>query len=103
MKLFQTLVLKTQLELLQYFFGLWYVDRQIFIIGDQELELYAMEIYFITGLSRRGERVKLSRAHIGGESTGMLIDRYCLGARNNESSKIEISSIKVIPLRTILH
>ena len=72
-------------------------------LQDQELELDVMDIYFISGLSRRGERIQLSRAHAGGESTNMLIQRYYPGARKTESWKVDIYSTRVLPLHTILH
>ena len=103
LKLFQTACLRSQLKLLQYLINIWDVDRKLFVIEDQELELDVMDIYFIIGLSRRGERIQLSGARAGGESTNMLIQRYCPGARKTKSGKVDISSNRVPPLRTILH
>lgn len=44
LKFFRTRGLKAQNELLQYLIGLWDVDQQIFIIGDQELEIEVVDI-----------------------------------------------------------
>lgn len=51
LKLFLTLELQAQPELLQYLISLWDVNREIFVIWDQELDLETSEIYFITRLS----------------------------------------------------
>jgi len=51
LKFFLALGLQAQPKLLQYLISLWDVNQEIFIIGDQELELETLDIYFITGLS----------------------------------------------------
>lgn len=103
LKFFQTSGLKAQNELLQYLIGLWDVGREIFIIGDQELELEVAEIYFIIGLSRRGERVQLFGAYTGGEITNTLIRRHYPVAETTVSGKDKIETIENLPLRMILH
>lgn len=56
---FRSTGLRAQMELLFYLINLWDVDRELFIIKDQELELEETNIYFVTGLCRRGERIQL--------------------------------------------
>jgi len=51
LKFFLTLGMQAQPELLQYLISLWDINREIFIVGDQELELETSDIYFMTGLS----------------------------------------------------
>lgn len=89
--------------MLHYLISLWDVDRDIFLIEDQELELEVADMYFITGLSRRGERVQLFVSHHGGESTNSSIRRHCLGVETTVSEKVKILSIENIPLKKILH
>jgi len=83
--------------------SLWDVDWEIFVIGDQELELEVEDIYYITGLSRIGERIQLFGPRIGGESTNALIKRNCLGVETTASGKVKILIVDNLPLRTILH
>jgi hypothetical protein len=37
--------------------AMWDVDSQHFVVGDQILQMDVDDIYFLTGLSRRGEPV----------------------------------------------
>lgn len=53
-KFFMTPCLRAQPELLQYLISVWDVDREKFIIHDQELEIEVSDVYFIAGLSWRG-------------------------------------------------
>ena len=46
--------LRAQPELLQYLINIWDADEQVFKLRDQVLELEVSDVYFITGLSRRG-------------------------------------------------
>lgn len=39
---------------------MWESDSQHFLVGDQLLDIEVDDIYFLTGLSRRGERVEFS-------------------------------------------
>ena len=53
-KFFLTPCLRAQPELLQYLINMWDADEQVFKLRDQVLELEVADVYFITGLSRRG-------------------------------------------------
>lgn len=103
LKFFRTIGLRAQMELLPYFISLWDVDWEIFIIKYQELEIEESEIYFITGLSRRGGRVQLFRSFLGGESTSAMIRRNFLGAGMTRGGKVKITTItNNLPLQTVL-
>ena len=51
LKLFLTPGMQAQSELLWYLISVWDINREIFVIGDQELELETSDMYFITRLS----------------------------------------------------
>ena len=53
-KNFLTPCLRAQPELLQYLINIWDENQEKFILRDQELEIEVSDVYFITGLSRRG-------------------------------------------------
>ena len=59
LKFFLTPRMRAQPELLRYLISLWDINWEIFVIGDQELELETSDIYFINGLSHRGEPVNM--------------------------------------------
>ena len=53
-KFFLTPSLRAQPELLQYLVSIWDENEEVFKLRDQVLELEVFDVYFITGLSRRG-------------------------------------------------
>lgn len=61
------------------------------------------DIYFIAGLSRRGERVQLFGSRSRGESTNALIRRHCPSLETKMSGKVKILTIDNFLLRTMLH
>lgn len=76
LKFFVVSYLKAQPDLLQYLVRAWDPNEGIFNIWGQELEIDATDIYFLTGLSWRGERPRII-----GETIYMLIGRMCLEAQ----------------------
>lgn len=77
LKFFLTLGLRGQLKLMWYLITHWDVNQEIFIIGDQELELETSDICFITRLSQRGKLVNLYGSRLIGASVTMLLVEYC--------------------------
>lgn len=57
LNLFRIPGIRSQPKLLQYLISWWDVDRQLFMIRGQELEIDVTDIYFITGLFRKGQWV----------------------------------------------
>ena len=49
--------MREQVELMTWLAKKWDVQEQCFIIGDHKLELELEDIYFLTGLSKRGEHI----------------------------------------------
>lgn len=74
----------------------------VFIIKDQELALEETNIYFVTRLSRRGERVQLFGSRLGGESASNLVKIHCRGFDMTTSGKVKIAIVTNLPLRMIL-
>ena len=60
--------------LLQMLVNYWDPDSESFRIDDMSLTIEVEDIYFITGLSRRGEMVNLRSQ--GGAGHGLTIDEY---------------------------
>ena len=51
--------IRAQVEVMTWLVNKWDVQNQCFIIGDHRLELELKDIYFLTGLSKRGENISL--------------------------------------------
>lgn len=73
------------------------------MFGDQELKIEVADIYFIIGLSRKGQPVQLCGSHTREESTNILIARHCPRTKKTKIGKIYINTITNLPLQTILH
>lgn len=63
------------------------------MIHDQELEIETSDIYFITGLSRKGEPVQLYGGRPIEESVNMLLVEHCPKALKYKSNKVDIMTI----------
>lgn len=98
---FRTIGLRTQMELL-YLISVWDVDWELFIIKDQELVLEETNIYFITVLSKRGERVQLFGSCPRGESTSSIVRRHCPDSEMTMGGKVKTATVTNLTLRTIL-
>ena len=103
-KLFMAPCLRAQLELLQYLISFWDIDQEKFIIHDQELEIEVSDIYFITGLSRRGAIPILTGTRPTMEKMSMVIDKVCPRARKgSKSENLHIQNITDLALKVVLH
>jgi len=77
LKFFLTLGMQAQRKLLRYLISLWDINREIVVIGDQELELTNSSIFFVTGLSHKGESVKFYGSCLIGASISSLLAEHC--------------------------
>lgn len=102
LKFFLTPGMRAQPELLWYLISLWDINWEIFVIGDQELELETSDIYFIAGLSRSGELVNLYGSRPIGASISSLLAKHCPEALKSNSGKIGISTVHNLTLRVLL-
>jgi hypothetical protein len=60
LKYFKMQKMKKEILLLEYMIGLWNVAEKGFQIGTQLLTIELEDVYFITGLSKRGVPIALS-------------------------------------------
>lgn len=75
----------------------------MFQIRVKSIPLTIVDIYFLTGLSRRGAPISLSGSARGGESVRDYIRRYCReGSQPSKDGKINIRDVTNRSLRTIL-
>ena len=70
---------------------MWDVDSQCFMVGDQTLEIEVDEIYFLIGLSRRGESVYFGGRGGSGESVDSYVSDLCAqGTSTHLASKSQV-------------
>ena len=79
LKFFCTSPMRANVRLLEFMINYWDHDLGMFDLQGETLEITTEDIYFITGLSRRGAPVKLEGTDRGGDplSVQNYIDVYC--------------------------
>ena len=82
--------MKAYIHLLEYIIDMWDPEQQHFVVGTQILTLEIEDIYFLSGLSRRGRLVVLSVPRGGEPSLDDLIDQYCALGTYAQSRKLRI-------------
>ena len=88
----------SQVILLEYLLKMWNSKKQYFEVGDHILMVKVEDIYFLTGLSRRGAPISLTSPH-GGEITIQgLIYRYYIPGTQMCKNKIPIKDFMDFPL-----
>ena len=66
-----------QVDFLQWMVDRWNVQDQCFFIGGHQLEIEPVDIYFLTGLPKRGVDLTLFGTKAGGQSVDSLRLEYC--------------------------
>ena len=82
---------------------MWEPNSQLFLVGDQLLDIEIDDIYFLTGLSRRGERVEFGGRGGGREPVDSYIRDLCIEGTRRQGGKLPIQHVTDIPLCTILY
>jgi hypothetical protein len=101
-KLFLCPFMHAQPRLLNALVEYWHPDAEAFMIEGKSLTPTTEDIYFLTGLSRRGETVDLHTFPTGERKVEELIVEYCVAGTNTRTSWIPVNSIINIRLQTIL-
>lgn len=79
------------------------MDDQVFRLRNQTLELEVSDVYFITGLSRRGAVPILTGSRPSREKVGEVKARVCPEAQfGQRSAKVLINTIWDLTLKAIL-
>ena len=89
-------------RLLEHILWMWNPEQQYFEFGAHILTLEVEDIYFLTGLSRRGAPISLTGSRGGDITTRELIDRHCAPGTSTSGKKIPIRVVTDGPLQTIL-
>jgi hypothetical protein len=80
----------------------WHPDADAFMIEGQSLTPTTEDIYFLTGLSRRGEPVNLHTFPTGTRKVSELIAEYCVAGTSRETSWVPVNSVISLTLQTVL-
>lgn len=72
------------------------------MVGNQTLDIEVDNIYFLTGLSRRGESMYFGGRGGGGESVDSYVSDLCVEGTHKQGNKLPIQHVTDIPLKTIL-
>jgi len=91
--------MRSQVDFLQWLVNKWRTQDQCFIIGGHRLKIKAKDIYFLTGLPKRGEGLSLFGARLGGQSVTSLRLEFC----NVQTADkwIDIKTISHLELKVI--
>jgi hypothetical protein len=102
LKYFRIPSMRAQVRLLEHLVRMWDPDQQVFNVGAHTLTIDVEDIYFLTGLSRRGSYVSLTGNHRGGMKMSEYCREYCVPEAERQRGKVAIWGVTDITFRTIL-
>jgi hypothetical protein len=102
LKYFRIPGMRAQVRLLEYLVRMWDPDQQVFNVGAHTLSIDIEDIYFLTGLSRRGYYVSLTGSRGGGLKMSEYCNQYCVPEAERKKGKVAIWGVQDLTLRTIL-
>jgi hypothetical protein len=76
-KLFWCPLMRAQPRLLNALVDYWHPDAEAFMLEGQSLNPMTEDIYFLSGLSRRGEPINLRAFPSGPHNIAELIEQHC--------------------------
>jgi hypothetical protein len=94
--------MKKEVLLLEHMIGLWNVAEQGFQIGAQLLTIELEDVYFITGLSKRGVPIALFGQRALLSPMDEYLENHCVPRERLVGGRIKIKDIRDLPLRFIL-
>jgi hypothetical protein len=102
LKFFLCPFMRAQPRLLNSLIDYWYPDAEAFMLEGKSLVSTTEDIYFLTGLSRRGEPVNFRMFLAGPHNIAELIADHYEAGTNRVSSQVPISNITNLSLQAIL-
>jgi hypothetical protein len=102
LKYFRIPSMRIQVRLLEYLVRMWDPDQQVFNVGAHTLTIDIEDMYFLTGLSRRGSYVSLIGSRRGGLTMSEYCNQYCVPEAERKKGKVSIWGVTDLTLRTIL-
>jgi hypothetical protein len=102
LKFFLCPFMRAQPRLLNALVDYWDPDVEAFMLEGQSLVPTTEDIYFLNGLSRRGEPVNFQTFPLGLHNTAELIGIYCETDTDRSSSYVPIKKIIDLSLQVIV-
>jgi hypothetical protein len=94
--------MRAQPRLLNALVDYWHPDAEAFMLEGQSLTPMTEDIYFLTGLSRRGEPVNLRAFPPGPHNIVELIELHCEADTEKVGSQVPINKITNLSLKVIV-
>ena len=85
--------MRAQVDLLTWLVNKWDVQNQCFVIVGHQLKIELEDIYFLTGLSKRGKPLSIFGARPGGQSVASLQLEFFNDESNPRDKRIDIKTI----------
>ena len=92
----------TQPRLLNALVDYWHPDAEAFMLEGQSLVPTTEDIYFLTGLSRRGEPVNFHTFPSGPHNIAELIGIHCEAGTHKVGTQVSINKISNLSLKVIV-
>jgi hypothetical protein len=89
-----------QPRLLNALVDYWHPDAKAFMLEGKSLVPTTEDIYFLTGLSSRGEPFNFQTFPAGPSKVSELIDEYCEAGTDHRGSSVPVSRITSLSLQT---
>jgi hypothetical protein len=102
LKYFRIPGMRAQVRLLEHLVRMWDPDQQVFNVGAHTLTIDIEDIYFLTGLSRRGSYVSLTSSRRGGLKMSEYCREYYMPEAERQKGKVAIWGVTDITVCTIL-
>ena len=101
-KFFKMPNMKSNVRLLEMLVNYWEPDQDCFIIDQMPLHIEVEDIYFITGLSRRGDAVDLHGKPLGGLTVEDYVQIHCIENSKKVGTQIAIRDIRDLHINILL-
>ena len=95
LKYFRLSGMRQQIELFEFLVRAWDPAIEAFHIKNQVVPITVEDVYFLTGLSRRGLPISLSGSILGGETVrDYVLQHFYPGAEPRKDGKINIGDVR---------
>ena len=94
--------MKSNVRLLEILVNYWEPEEDCFIIDQMPIRIEVEDIYFITGLSRRGEPVDLHGKPLGGLTVEDYVHVYCVEGSKKVGTQISIKDLRDLHIKILL-
>jgi hypothetical protein len=102
LKFFKLQKMRREIMLLEHMIGRWDVAEQGFRIGTQLLTIELENVYFLTGLLKRGSLIAFTGQRALPEQVDVYLARHCIPGARLVGGRIPIKDIQDLPLQSIL-